>query len=191
MSTGHAKARILHEVGGAVWLGGSLMGAVGLNGASQAVSLPTDRIPVANSGWARWSPVNAAAIGAHLLGGLVILVANRDRAAVEKDVKINTIAKFALTIAAVGTTAYSGVLGAKLGKDGHVPADGGVIPSTETPPDVAKTQQQLRALQWATPAMMAVVMGLNAQQGEQQQQAMASGSTRAAAALRKSLRKSS
>jgi hypothetical protein len=52
-------------------MGGSLMGAVGLNGASQDVADAGERTRVASSGWARWAPVSAAAIAAHLAGAWV------------------------------------------------------------------------------------------------------------------------
>ncbi|MEV8517972.1 hypothetical protein [Dactylosporangium sp. NPDC051484] len=45
------------------------MGAIALNGASNDVTDPDDRTRTAARGWARWAPVSAAAIGAHLLGG--------------------------------------------------------------------------------------------------------------------------
>jgi hypothetical protein len=65
---GNTVARTLHDVGLAAWFGGSLMGAVGLNGAAAAVEDPAQRLRVANSGWARWTPLNLAGIAAHLAG---------------------------------------------------------------------------------------------------------------------------
>jgi uncharacterized membrane protein len=56
-------ARTVHDLGLAAWFGGSLMGAIGLNGASKEVDDPRQRARVANAGWARWTPANAAAIG--------------------------------------------------------------------------------------------------------------------------------
>jgi hypothetical protein len=49
-------ARTLHDVGLAAWFGGSLMGAAGVNGAAAAVHEPTERLRVASTGWARWTP---------------------------------------------------------------------------------------------------------------------------------------
>jgi hypothetical protein len=171
MNDRNTVIRTLHDLGGAVWLGGSLMGAVGLNGASKDIADSHDRAKVASSGWARWAPVSAAAIGAHLAGGLGLLLANRGRLAGQKGATANTVVKTALTAAAIGTTAYSGVLGARLAKAtkaGGVDADGGVIPSEATPTEVAAVQKRLRGLQWVTPALTAGVVALGAQQGEQQ-----------------------
>lgn len=168
MSKRHTVIRAMHDLGAAAWFGGSLMGAIGLNGASQSVSDPSQRTRVASSGWARWSPVSAAAIGAHVIGGLGLIVTNRDRVQKQAGVTANTTVKTLLTAAAVGTTAYSGVLGAKVAAAGDVPAEGGAVPSESTPSEIATAQQQLRALQWATPALTGMIIALGAQQGEQQ-----------------------
>lgn len=76
--------------------------------------------------------------------------------------------KSAATVAALATTAYSGILGARIGSAGRVPAEGGTTPAANTPDDIAAAQRRLRLLQWATPAFTAVIVVLGAQQGEQQ-----------------------
>ncbi|MHA7650694.1 hypothetical protein ACX9NE_15360 [Mycobacterium sp. ML4] len=160
--------RSLHDLGAAAWFGGSIMGAVGLNGASAAVKDPQDRARVSATGWAKWAPVNAAAIGAHLLGGGAILYNNRKRAKYQTGVTSNTAAKLAVTGAALGATAYSGALGAKAAQgEGHS-AEGATEPSSSTPDDVAAAQRQLRYLQWMLPVLTGTIILLGAQQGEQQ-----------------------
>jgi len=42
--------RSLHDLGAAAWFGGSLMGALGVNGAAAEVRDPTDRARVAAAG---------------------------------------------------------------------------------------------------------------------------------------------
>ena len=168
-SNRNTLVRSLHDLGAAAWFGGSLMGAVGVNGASKDVRDPAERTKISSSGWARWAPYSAAAIGAHLLGGGGLLLAHRDRVQNQSGVGANTAVKLALTAAALGTTAYSGVLGAKLAKTGaDAYTEGGTVPSDATPDDVAKIQQQLRVLQWATPVLTGALIVLGAQQGEQQ-----------------------
>jgi len=167
-NTRNTVVRSLHDVGAAGWFGGSLMGAVALNGASKDIADPAERSKVAASGWARWAPFAAAAIGAHLVGGAGLLVAHRDRIARQPAVSVNTAVKTALTLAALGTTAYSGLLCAKLGNTDGVQTEGGTVPGEDTPADVARTQQRLRILQWATPVLTGTLVVLGAQQGEQQ-----------------------
>jgi hypothetical protein len=161
--------RSMHDLGAAAWFGGTLMGAVGVNGASKDVKDPAERAAVATAGWARWAPVSAAAIGAHLIGATGLLLANRDRVRDQRGVGANTVIKSVLTVAAIGTTAYSGVLGAKIATEASsVPAEGGTVPSSDTPDNVARLQQQQRILQWVTPALTGGILILGAQQGEQQ-----------------------
>ena len=92
-------ARSLHDLGLAAWFGGSLMGAVGLNGAAAVVDSPEQRLRMANTGWA---PVNLAGIAAHLAGGTVLLAGNKGRLATQRGVVGATVAKAALTGLALG-----------------------------------------------------------------------------------------
>jgi hypothetical protein len=168
-------SRSLHDVGLATWFGGSLMGAVGLNGAAAEVQEPKQRLRVANSGWNRWTPVNLAGIAAHVAGGAVLLGANKGRVASQQGVGQAAVVKTALTGAALAATAWSRALGAKLNQASEVPVEGGTDPSGDTPEDVAKTQRQLKVLQWVIPALTGAVLVLNARMGEQQRPAQVTG----------------
>jgi hypothetical protein len=169
-------ARSLHDLGMAAWFGGSLMGAVGVNGAAADVDDPSQRARVANAGWGRWTPVNLVAIGVHLIGGLQLVKANKDRVGVQKGVAANSVVKTGLTAAALGATGYSRLLGQKVMSHGDVPVAGGTAPLPSTPPEVAKAQKQLKALQWVIPALTGGIIVSSALQGEQQRPAeVASG----------------
>ncbi|MCW2600375.1 MAG: hypothetical protein JWM02_2204, partial [Frankiales bacterium] len=181
MSDRNTLAHFLHDAGLAAWFGGSLMGAIGVNGAAADVDDPRQAARVANSGWSRWTPFNALAIGAHLLGGALLLRANKGRVRSQKGVLANTNAKLALTAAALGATAYSRMLGQKVMDAGDVPVAGGTASLPTTPPEVAKAQKQLKALQWAIPGLTGAVMASSALHEEQQ---------RPAQVLRGSLRRS-
>jgi hypothetical protein len=161
-------ARTLHDLGLAAWFGGSLMGATGVNGAAAVVQDPTQRLRVANSGWARWTPLNLAGIAAHLAGGAVLTAANKSRLAGQQGVAATSAVKTALTVAALGTTAYARLLGKKLERAGDVPVEGGTTPNPTTPEDVARAQRQLTALQWVIPVLTGAVLVVNARMGEQQ-----------------------
>ncbi len=168
MSERNTIARTMHDVGLAAWFGGSLMGAVGINGAAADVDDPRQRVRVANAGWNRWTPVNLAAIGVHLLGGAQLVRANRDRLSGQKGVAAVTVTKTVLTGAALGATGYSRVLGQKIMAAGDVPVAGGTSPLPTTPPEVASAQKQLKALQWAIPGLTGGIIGLTSYAGEQQ-----------------------
>jgi hypothetical protein len=175
MTADNTVSRSLHDLGLATWFGGSLMGAVGLNGAAAEVEEPKQRLRVANSGWNRWTPVNLAGITAHLAGGLILLGANKGRVASQQGVSQATVVKTALTGVALAATAWSRALGAKLDQAGEIPVEGGTEPSGDTPEDVAKAQRQLKVLQWAIPALTGAVLVLNARMGEQQRPSQVTG----------------
>jgi hypothetical protein len=173
-STDNTLARTLHDLGLAAWFGGSLMGAAGVNGAAAVVEDPTQRLRVANTGWARWTPLNLAGIAAHLAGGAALTGANKGRLAGQPGVAAASTAKTALTVAALGTTAYARVLGKKLERAGDVPVEGGTTPNPATPEEVTRAQRQLTALQWVIPLLTGAVLVVNARMGEQQRPAQVS-----------------
>ena len=168
MSERNTLAHFLHDAGLAAWFGGSLMGAIGVNGAAADVDDPRQRARVANAGWGRWTPFNLVAIGAHLVGGAQILRANKGRVATQKGVLANTNVKLALTGGALAATAYSRLLGQKVMNAGDVPVAGGTEPLPSTPPEVAKAQKQLKALQWAIPGLTGAVLASSSLHEEQQ-----------------------
>ena len=79
-------SRSLHDVGLAAWFGGTLANAVALNAAAAEADGDQATGDVANAGWDRWTPVNAVAIGAHLLGSIGQLRGNADRVAGQQGV---------------------------------------------------------------------------------------------------------
>ena len=168
MSERNTLAHAMHDLGLAAWFGGSLMGAIGVNGAAADVDDPRQRARVANAGWARWTPFNAVAIGAHLIGGAQLLKANKGRVATQQGVLANTNLKMALTAGALAATGYARVLGKKMQKAGDVPVAGGTNATATTPPEVAKAQKQLNALQWAIPGLTGAMLASSSLHEEQQ-----------------------
>ena len=168
MSERNTVVRGLHDLGLAAWFGGSLAGAVGFNGAAADVSDAKLRLRVANAAWAKWTPVNLVGIGAHLVGGAGLLYANRSRVAGQQGVGASTVAKLALTGAALGVSAYSRALGKKLEQAEGEPVAGATEPLPETSPDVAKAQKQLKICQWVIPVLTGGIEVLSSLHGEQQ-----------------------
>ena len=162
----YVLARTLHDAGLAAWFGGALMGAVGLNGAAAKVDDPTQRSRASIVGWSRWAPVNALAVGAHLFGAGRLLAADRRRIKLQSGVGTGAAVKTALTAAAVGVTAYSGLLNRKMARAGDVPVRGATEPGAGTPQDVAGTQRQLRLVQWAIPVLTGGVLVVSSLEAE-------------------------
>jgi hypothetical protein len=160
-------SHVLHDLGGAAWFGGTLANAVGLNKAASKAGAPSQVGAVANAGWDAWTPVNAAAIGAHLVGSVGLLVHDLGRMKAQKGVGTMALTKTGLTVAALGVTAYSRALGKKVSQHQAVPASSGTEPAAATPPEVASAQRQLKALQWAVPALTGGLIAIAAYADEQ------------------------
>ena len=160
--------RSLHDVGLAAWFGGNLMGAIGLNGAAAKARNPRERLTLSSIGWARWAPVQLVAMVVHGIGGIALIIDNKARLAVQREAQINTAVKTAITFAAIGTTAASAAVGAKMAKDADEGAEGVTEPGASTSKDLAAAQRAQKVLQWATPALTGVLLVLAAQQGEEQ-----------------------
>jgi hypothetical protein len=168
MSERNTVIRSLHDLGLAAWFGGSLMGAIGLNGAASEASDPTERLRLSSAGWAKWTPWQLAALGAHTIGGLGLIVANRSRVRNQPGATAATVAKLAVTAAAAASTAYSGLLGARVKRHEAEGGAGATEPGTNASADLAAAQRQLKLLQWATPALTGTALVLGAVHGEQQ-----------------------
>ncbi len=164
----HVVARTMHDLGLAAWFGGSLMGAVGLNGSSASLRNADERLSAATAGWSRFAPVNAVGIAAHLAGAGRLLQTERGRIAHQRGVARSSAAKTALTGAALATTVYSAVLNRRLAAAGGEPVLGATEPGPVTSPEVAAAQRRLGVIQWLIPAVTGSLVAVTAWQGEQQ-----------------------
>lgn len=173
---GNVVSRSMHEAGLAVWFGGTLAGAVGFNGGAAAATNSSERTAIADAAWSKWAPINAVAIGAHLLGAVGVTAGNAGRITRQKGVASTSAAKAVLTVAALGATAYARVVGKKIGTLSPASVHGVTEPIDATPPELAAAQQQEKVLQWVLPALTGSLVLLSAYMGEQQRpQAVFSG----------------
>ena len=168
MPSDQTVSRGLHDLGAAAWFGGALMGAVGLNEASSAMQRNDDRVRVAEVGWRAWQPWKAAAIAAHVAGSLGLLWGNKARLAGQRGAMTVNIAKTGVFAAALGADLYAAALGRRVAEQQPAPVDSAVDPGLATPEDLAETQRQLRAAQWAVAALTGANVVLGAKMGEQQ-----------------------
>jgi hypothetical protein len=159
-------SRSLHDLGLSAWFGGTLANAVALNAAAGEAGKDTGR--VANAGWNRWTPVNALAIGTHLVGSIGQLRAHRGRVAQQEGVAGMSALKTLLTAAALGVTAYSRALGKKVDLAGNPSARSGTKPTKLTKAETAAALEQLDRLQWVVPAITGALVVVSSYAGEQQ-----------------------
>ncbi len=164
----HPVVRSLHDLGLAAWTGGSLMGAVGLNAAASSLDDPRLRSRAGTAGWTRWAPVNATAIGAHLVGATGLLLTDWPRVRGQQGVARSSAIKTATTGVGVGVAVWSGLLHRKMDRAGAVPVAGATQAAPGTPPDVARVLRQLKLVQWLNPAVGLGLIALSDWQSQQQ-----------------------
>ena len=164
-------SRALHDLGLSAWFGGTLANAVALNAAAAEAGTASATGRVANAGWDRWTPINAVAIGAHLVGSVGQLRAHKERVAQQQGVAAMSTLKTLLTAAALGATAYSRILGQQVSAAENPPSRRGTKPGRRTKalaPEVAAAQEQLDTLQWVIPALTGALVVVSSYAGEQQ-----------------------
>ncbi len=167
LSERNTALRAMHDVGLAAWFGGSMMGAAGLNSAAEQQSTPEGTARTASAGWKNWTPINAAAIGVHLVGGTGLAVANWRRVGLQKGVLASTVAKTVLTGAALAATAYARMLGKKI-ELASSPDEETAAKADKHPVPVDVARRKLSVVQWTIPALTGAIEVLNSLHGEQQ-----------------------
>lgn len=161
-------ARSIHDLTAAAWFGGSLMGAIGLNGAAAQAKDPVERASLSTIGWMRWAPVQATALGLHVMAGLALKMGNKEREFAQHGVARDSLIKAAVTLAGAGVTFYAGLLGKKVGKLAEEGAEGATEPSPTASDELKAAQLQLKCLQWAIPVFAGTTIVLGAKHGEMQ-----------------------
>ena len=106
-------SRTLHDLGLSAWFGGTLANAVALNAAAGEAGSDAATGRVTNAGWDRWTPVNAAAIGAHLIGSVGQLRANKARLTQQRGVASMSALKTLNCTFAAASPAWADVTAAR------------------------------------------------------------------------------
>jgi uncharacterized membrane protein len=138
--------RVLHDVGLAAWVGGSLFGKFALNPAVATVEKKTDRGKVVNAAWNGYNVINTLSLGAVTAGWLGARVTETRPENLSDTERALSLAKDGLVAAAVVTGVLNGIQGGRLAKqapEGAVPIETGLTPAPETPPEAAKIQRSL------------------------------------------------
>lgn len=166
----HFIAQAVHDLGTALWFGGSVMGIAGLNKSGADLTSGIDKVRVASSAWSRFSPAQWGGIAATLGTGLQLTSSNKARLALQEGYGAVGTLKAALTVVGAGATAYAAYSGAKIGKlaeqaagpDGSLDVKDATLPSAGTPPEIKKWQARQRVTQAAVPALAGGVIVCNA-----------------------------
>ena len=151
--------RAANEVSLAVWFGGSLMGATGLERGAAAVDREKHRVE--STAWSAWQPVQMTAIATQLASGAALTFVNRKRVAGQRGVATTSAVRTALTGAAIAMT----IMAARTGSKGA--ADAEHDRGADDPVDEAD-ERRLRIAQWMVPALTGAMVVMDALMGEQQ-----------------------
>jgi hypothetical protein len=166
--SGNLFARSVHDLTAATWFGGSLMGAVGLNGAAAKAQNPAERPRLSSLGWKKWAPVQTAAFASHIMAGLPLMWENKGRMAKQEGATRLTVVKTGVTLLGALVTLYAGMLGKKVEQLAGEGAEGATEPAPTASAELKAAQKQLKVLQWTIPVFAGTVIVLGAKHGEMQ-----------------------
>jgi hypothetical protein len=160
-SDNHVVAQAVHDLGSALWFGGTVMGAAGVNKSGADLSQGIDRIRVASAAWGRFAPAQWAGIGATLVAGLQLTRAGGRRIALQKGFASVGALKAGIAVAGAGATAYASYCGARITslameaerKGTTIEVKDATIPTASTPPEIAAWQRRQRMTQFAVPVL--------------------------------------
>jgi len=165
----HVLAQAVHDLGSALWFGGSVMGVAGVNKSGADLSNPADKVKVADSAWSRFAPAQWAGIAAVLGAGMQLTRASKGRLAAQHGWARAGSTKAAVAVAGAAASAYAAYSGAQIGKLSKQAAKGGGFdvkdastPNAQTPPEIAAWQKRQRAVQYAVPLLSGANIVLNA-----------------------------
>jgi hypothetical protein len=157
----HAVAQAVHDLGSALWFGGTVMGVAGVNKSGADLQQGIDRIRVASSAWNRFAPAQWGGIAATLGAGLQLTRVGGRRIALQKGFGTIGALKAGLAVAGLAATAYAAACGQQIARLAEETENSGVKldvqdatrPSDQTPPELAKWQRRQRVTQLLVPAL--------------------------------------
>ena len=143
--------RAIHDVGNALWWGGTLMGTLAMNTAVEVLDDPEERGKMVDEGWARFQPYAAAGLTASVITH-VLMRRNPPRRASES-YKTTARVKDGLLVAAVVSSIASLALGEYSthydSPDAYTPMESATTPTEDTPEPVEQAQKGLSVSSWA------------------------------------------
>ena len=163
-------AQAIHDLGAALWFGGSVMGVAGVNKSGEDLRDGLDKVRVAESAWRRFAPVQWLGIGAVMVAGSRLTWESKGRLAVQHGLGRAGAAQAAFVVAGAAATGFAAWSGRKIGKlteqaaerRQHFNVVDATIPSDQTPPEIAAWQHRQRVAQYVVPALAGANIVLNA-----------------------------
>jgi hypothetical protein len=163
-------AQAVHDLGAALWFGGSVMGVAGVNKSGADLRDGVDKVRVAESAWRRFAPAQWVGIGAVLIAGSRLTWESKGRLAVQHGIGRAGAAQAAVAVAGAAATGFAAFSGNRIGQLTERVQERGeafdtkdaTIPNTQTPPEVAVWQRRQRVAQYLVPVLAGANIVLNA-----------------------------
>jgi hypothetical protein len=159
----------VHDLGAALWFGGSVMGVAGVNKSGNDLRDGMDKIRVAASAWNRFAPAQWLGIAAVLAAGTQLTRGSKGRLFAQQPFKRAGAAKAAVAVAGAAATAFAAYSGQKIGllaEQAHqrgepVEVQDATIPTEKTPSELAAWQRRQRVAQFLVPLFSGANIVLN------------------------------
>ena len=166
----HVVAQAVHDLGAALWFGGTVMGVAGVNKSGQDLRDGLDKVRAAESAWRRFAPVQWLGIGSVLVAGSKLTWESKGRLAVQYGVGRAGAAQAAFAVAGAAATAFAAWTGRRIGQlteraaeqRRHFDTTDATIPNEQTPPEIATWQRRQRVAQYLVPTLAGANIVLNA-----------------------------
>ncbi|MCM0677180.1 hypothetical protein NCC78_21165 [Micromonospora phytophila] len=156
-----ALPQTLHDLGAALWFGGSVMGVAGVNKSGNDLRDGMDKIRVAASAWNRFAPAQWLGITAVLAAGSQLTRGSMGRMLAQQPFARAGMAKAAVAVVGTAATAYAAYSGRKIGelaerahqRGEQVDVQDATLPNAQTPVEVAAWQRRQRVAQYLVPVL--------------------------------------
>jgi hypothetical protein len=166
----HVVAQAVHDLGAALWFGGSVMGVAGVNKSGEDLRDSVDKVRVASSAWRRFAPAQWLGIGAVLVAGSQLTWQSKGRLALQHGVGRAGAAQAVAAVAGAAATAFAAWSGSRIGslteraheRGEAFDTDDATEPNAQTPPEVVVWQRRQRVAQYLVPLFAGANIVLNA-----------------------------
>lgn len=142
--------RSIHDVGLAIWWGGTTMGTLAMNPAVEVLDDPEERGKMVDEGWARFQPYAAAGLTGAIISHVIM---RRNPPARPSELYKNTAR---VKDVLYGVAVVSSIASLALGEyavhqepDAYTPIESATTPTEDTPPETAQAQNGLTISSWA------------------------------------------
>ncbi|MBV9867410.1 MAG: hypothetical protein JO316_18795 [Abitibacteriaceae bacterium] len=142
--------RTIHDVGLALWWGGTAMGTLAMNPAVEVLDDPEERGKMVDEGWARFQPWAAAGLTGALISHFIMRrnPPKRPSASYKNTARIKDLLYGVAVVSSIASLAL-GEYAVNQEPDAYTPIESATTPTEDTPEEAAQAQGGLTISSWA------------------------------------------